>query len=105
MIDKRIEFHKKENARLFKLINDPKLKTNTDTIIKTINEHEAIIRELKLIKKLTIPDVVPSSPSKDEIRKEADKYEEKASCGTWNGTYVNEDFIAGAEYVLDFISN
>lgn len=55
MIDKRIEFYEKENARLFRLIDSANPQNVNDLMIKTINEHEAVIRELKHIKKLNIP--------------------------------------------------
>lgn len=61
MIDKRIEFYKKENARLFALIDTGNPQNVRDLIIKTINEHEAVIRELKYIKKLSIPIVSKQS--------------------------------------------
>lgn len=54
MIDKRIEHYQKENARLFELIISTQTKSNKDSIIETIHEHEAVIRELKQIKKLSL---------------------------------------------------
>ena len=51
MIDKRIEYYEKEIARLFDLTykdcKDSELKLYT----QTISEHEAVLRELRYIKK------------------------------------------------------
>ena len=47
MINKRIGFYKREIVRLYILLN----MNNQEIIIKTINEHEAVIKELEFIQR------------------------------------------------------
>lgn len=58
MINKRIKYYEEENNRLFSLMVKYDIKKFNELIIKTINEHEAVIKELKYIKKLNMQSVV-----------------------------------------------
>jgi len=53
MIDERIEHYEKENVRLFNEAKTHRKRVKT-LIIRSINENEAVIRELKNIKKLNL---------------------------------------------------
>ena len=53
---------------------------------------------------LLLYNVMHCLPTDTEISIAADEWEKNASCGVFEGGYVNEDFIAGVNWLKSFIN-
>jgi hypothetical protein len=74
-----------------------------DLILDELSEGNMTLVTLKA-RLLSLYNVMPCLPTDIEISKAADEWEKKASCGIFEGGYVNEDFIAGINWLKSFIN-